>query len=150
MAAAETITVNGVATHVLRGGEGPPLVYLHGAAPAGEWLPIHRRLAQRFSVYAPDHPGFGHTPRPEWLTEMVDLVLHYEELFRALNLAKPAIAGFSLGGWIAAEFAAFYPDRVGALVLLYYVRKGTGVLSEHAADPFTAADSDGDLVEGKA
>ena len=89
MADAETITINGVATRVLQGGEGPPLVYLHGAAPAGEWLPIHRRLAQRFSVYAPDHPGFGHTPRPEWLTGMDDLVLHYEELFRALGLAKP-------------------------------------------------------------
>src|SRR5207248_7921935 len=39
-------------------------------------------------------------------------------LFRAFGLAKPAVVGFSLGGWIAAEFAAFYPDRAGALVLL--------------------------------
>ena len=35
---------------------------------------------------------------------------------------------------------------IGALVLLYYVRKGTGVLSEHAADPFTVAESDGALA----
>jgi len=114
----ETITVNGIATRLLQGGEGPPLLYLHGAAPSGDWLPIHRRLSKRFHVYAPDHPGFGYTPRPEWLTDMGDLVLHYEELLRAIGLEKPAVVGFSLGGWIAAEFAAFYPERVSALVLL--------------------------------
>jgi len=114
----ETIDVGGIATHLLRGGEGPPLVYLHGAAPAGEWLPVHEQLARHFTVYAPDHPGFGHTARPEWLTGFDDLVLHYDELFRRLSLSRPALAGFSLGGWIAAEFAVVYPDRVSALVLL--------------------------------
>jgi pimeloyl-ACP methyl ester carboxylesterase len=113
-----TVTVNGLDTHVLVGGSGPPLVYLHGAAPAGVWLPVHERLAERFTVYAPDHPGFGGTERPEWLAGMDDLVLHYEELFRALALERPVVVGFSLGGWIAAEFAVFYPERVGALVLL--------------------------------
>jgi pimeloyl-ACP methyl ester carboxylesterase len=114
----ETLSVNGVRTHVLRGGEGPPLVYLHGAAPAGEWLPLHRRLAQRFAVYAPDHPGFGFSERPDWITTMEDVVLHYEELLCAVGPEKPAVVGFSFGGWIAAELAVYYPDRVGALVLL--------------------------------
>jgi len=112
------ITVNDLSTHVLVGGAGPALVYLHGVAPAGEWLPLHARLAERFTVYAPDHPGFGRTERPDWVEGMDDLVLHYEELFRALELDRPAVAGFSLGGWIAAELAVFYPDWVGALVLL--------------------------------
>lgn len=113
-----TIDVGGLPAHVLVEGSGPPLVYLHGAAPAGEWLPVHAALARRFTVYAPDHPGFGATPRPEWLQGMDDLVLHYEELFRTLGLERPAVVGFSLGGWIAAEFAVFYPHRLRALVLL--------------------------------
>jgi len=114
----EFIEVNGLPTHLFRGGSGPPLVYLHGVAPAGEWLPLHDCLAQRFTVYAPDHPGFGRTERPESLEGMDDLVLHYDELFRALELTAPPLVGFSLGGWIAADFAVTYPDRVSALVLL--------------------------------
>jgi pimeloyl-ACP methyl ester carboxylesterase len=111
------VEVEGVRTHVLQGGTGPPLLYLHGVAPAGEWLPVHEALAERFTVFAPDHPGFGLTERPEWLTGMDDLVLHYEGLTRALGLACPACFGFSLGGWLAAAFAATYPDRLSALVL---------------------------------
>lgn len=109
--------VNGVPVRLLAGGSGPPLVYLHGALPAGEWLPLINRLAERRTVYVPDHPGFGHTPRPEWLEGMDDVVLHYEELFRGLGLERPALVGFSLGGWIAAAFSVVYPQRVRALVL---------------------------------
>lgn len=77
-----------------------------------------RPTGPEFTVYAPDHPGFGKTERPEWLTGVDDLLLHYEELFRALNLERPVLAGFSLGGWIAAAFAVTYPDRPSALILL--------------------------------
>lgn len=112
------VEVDGVRTHLLVGGEGPPLVYLHGVAPAGDWLPLHEELARSFTVYAPDHPGFGYTERPEWLSGMDDQVLHYEELFRLLGLERPAVAGFSFGGWLAAEFAVAYPDRLSRLVLL--------------------------------
>jgi pimeloyl-ACP methyl ester carboxylesterase len=115
---AQFVTVDGIATHLLVGGSGPPLVYLHGVAPAGEWLPVHDVLAESFTVYAPDHPGFGKTDRPDWLDGMDDLVLHYEELFRVLDLQHPALVGFSLGGWLAAELAVTYPDLPGALVLL--------------------------------
>jgi pimeloyl-ACP methyl ester carboxylesterase len=111
------VEVGGLATRYFRGGDGPPLVCLHGAAPAGEWLPFHDALAQHLTVYAPDHPGFGGTPRPDWLQGMDDLVLHYEEFFRVLGLERPAVFGFSLGGWIAAEFAVYYPDRLRGLVL---------------------------------
>jgi pimeloyl-ACP methyl ester carboxylesterase len=112
------IVIDGLPTHLLVGGAGPPLVFLHGTAPAGEWLALHELLAREFTVYAPDHPGFGKTERPEWLAGMDDVVLHYEALFRALGLERPAVVGFSLGGWIAAELAVTYPDRLGALVLL--------------------------------
>jgi pimeloyl-ACP methyl ester carboxylesterase len=112
------IEVDGVRTFVLVDGAGPPLVYLHGVAPCGEWLPVHGRLAARFTVYAPDHPGFGKTERPEWLSGMDDLVLHYDELLRAMGIEQPVLAGFSLGGWLAAEIAVTYPERIAALVLL--------------------------------
>jgi pimeloyl-ACP methyl ester carboxylesterase len=112
------VEVDGVRVHLLTGGVGPPLVYLHGVAPAGEWLPVHAALAERFTVYAPDHPGFGLTDRPDWLQGMDDLVLHYDELFRSLGLERPALVGFSLGGWLAAELAVYYPERFSGVVLL--------------------------------
>jgi pimeloyl-ACP methyl ester carboxylesterase len=112
------IEVEGVRTSLLTGGDGPPLVYLHGVAPCAEWLPLHERLAERFTVYAPDHPGFGKSERPEWLSEMGDLVLHYDALLRLLELKRPVLAGFSLGGWLAAAFTVTYPELPGGLVLL--------------------------------
>lgn len=139
----EFIEINGVATHLLTGGAGPPLVYLHGVAPAGDWLPLHDLLARQFTVYAPDHPGFGKTERPDWLEEMNDLVFHYDELFRVLGLERPAVAGFSMGGWIAAEFAVTYPDRVGALVLF----NAAGLHLDHAPIPDLSALSRERLTE---
>src|SRR5437870_8325517 len=87
------VEIRGARTHVLRGGEGPPLVYLHGAAPSAVWLPVHERLAERFTVYAPDHPGFGLSERPERVTGVEDLVLHYADLLAALQLERPVLVG---------------------------------------------------------
>jgi pimeloyl-ACP methyl ester carboxylesterase len=112
------LEVDGVKTHLLSGGEGAPLVYLHGVAPSGDWLPLHARLAERFQVFAPDHPGFGYSDRPDWLNGTDDLVLHYDELFRQLGLERPVLIGFSFGGWLAAELAVTYPERFSGLVLL--------------------------------
>jgi pimeloyl-ACP methyl ester carboxylesterase len=117
------MTVGDVRVHLLQSGAGeagvarPPLLYLHGTTPSGSWLPVHARLAERFTVYAPDLPGFGGTEAPEWVEGMDDLVLHLCELLDALGLIRPHVAGFSLGGWLAAELAVFYPERVGGLVL---------------------------------
>jgi pimeloyl-ACP methyl ester carboxylesterase len=117
------VTVDDVRVHLLRSeeegdnGERPPLLYLHGTAPSGRWLPVHEQLTERFSVYAPDLPGFGGTEAPEWVEGMDDLLLHLRELLDALGLARPHVVGYSLGGWLAAELAVFYPERVGGLVL---------------------------------
>jgi pimeloyl-ACP methyl ester carboxylesterase len=111
------IIVGDVRVHLLRGGAGPPLLYLHGTAPSGVWLPVHERLATRFTVYASDLPGFGGTPEAEWVEGMEDLVLHTRALMDALGLDRPHVVGFSLGGWLAAELAVWYPERIGGLVL---------------------------------
>ena len=49
---------------------------------------------------------------------MEDLVLHYTDLIDVLGITQPALVGLSLGGWIAAEFATRYCDRIRALVLI--------------------------------
>ena len=57
--ASERLEVRGGSIQILRGGEGPPLRFLHAAGGAGTWLPFHGLLARRLEVIAPDHPGFG-------------------------------------------------------------------------------------------
>ncbi len=114
----ETVEVFDYQVPVQIGGDGPPLLLLHGAGGAGAWLEFHERLATAFTVYAPAHPGFAGTPLPGWVRGVDDLAFHYVDLIRALGLAQPAVVGHSLGGWIATELAVTRPDLLGPLVLL--------------------------------
>jgi pimeloyl-ACP methyl ester carboxylesterase len=114
-----TLDVRGVATHLFEAGppDSPALLYFHGTFLGNLWLDAHRRLAERFHLYAPDLPGFGLTPRPDWMRDMSDYVLYLRDLLDALGLERPIIVGHSLGGWMAAEVAVWYPERVSTLVL---------------------------------
>ncbi|MFQ5914282.1 MAG: alpha/beta fold hydrolase [Nitrospinota bacterium] len=111
------VLVRDVKVRLMEGGEGPPLLYFHGAGQTGVWMPFHEELAGMFKVYAPDHPGFGQSDRPDWLDGMDDLVYHYLDLLDLLELERVAIVGSSFGGWLAAEFATAHPERVTKLVL---------------------------------
>jgi pimeloyl-ACP methyl ester carboxylesterase len=84
---------------------------------ANTWLDYHKALAQNFHIFAPDIPGFGLTERPAWMRDMSDYVLYFRDLLDTLQLEKPFIIGHSVGGWMAAEIAVWYPERVGKLVL---------------------------------
>jgi pimeloyl-ACP methyl ester carboxylesterase len=114
-----TIEVQGIQTHLFEAG--PPtastMLYLHGTFLGNLWLDFHQRLAQRFHLFAIDIPGFGQTARPDWMRDMSDYILYLRDLLDALGLEKPIVVGHSLGGWMAAELAVWYPERVGKLVL---------------------------------
>lgn len=117
------LTTKTVATRVggvqlRRGGTGDPLVYLHSAGGEGEGLDLLDKLAERFDVIAPMFPGFGESEGIEQIDDMEDGVFHLLDLFDQLDLAAPAIVGMSLGGWMAAELATRYPERVSKLVLV--------------------------------
>lgn len=112
------LDVHDVKTHVLKAGSGPPLLYWHGAGACGRWFPHHALLAEHFTVYAPDHPGWGLSEGPEWMDTIHDYTLHHDSLIRKLGIERPVLVGHSLGGWMAADFAATYPDRLKALVLV--------------------------------
>src|SRR4051794_37871900 len=110
--------IAGTPTAVRRQGTGRPLLFLHGANFTGRWLPFHEELSKGADLIAPDHIGFGATPFQEWLQGFDDLVLHYEELREDQGFDQFDLVGYSLGGWIAAEYATFYPERVRRLVLV--------------------------------
>ncbi len=114
-----TVTVQGIATHLFEAGEptAPPLLYLHGTHLGNLWLDYHHALAQNFHVFAPDTPGFGLTERPDWMRDMSDYILFFRDLLDELGLEQAMFVGHSLGGWMAAEIAVWYPQRVKKLVL---------------------------------
>jgi len=114
-----TVTVQGIATHMFEAGPptAPPLLYLHGTYLGNLWLDYHNTLAQNFHVFAPDTPGFGLTERPDWMRDMSDYILFFRDLLDELELDRPMLVGHSLGGWMAAEVAVWYPERVKKLVL---------------------------------
>lgn len=113
-----TMTVDGCNIRFRRGGKGPPLLYLHGANGAAAIQPFMEKLAEKFDVMVPEHPGFGQSDEPEWLDNVQDLAYFYLDLLDQLKLAKVAVIGSSIGGWLAMEMAIREPKRFEALVLV--------------------------------
>jgi len=114
----ERLDVNGLEVAYRRNGEGEATLFLHGAGFTRMWLPFHERLAQSVDLIAPEHPGYGETEMPEWLDGFDDLVLHYDEFLDALGVRQVHLVGYSLGGWIAAEFAVIYQAWLKSLTLI--------------------------------
>jgi pimeloyl-ACP methyl ester carboxylesterase len=114
----ETRDVHGLPVAYRRKGTGPPTLFLHGAGTTRMWLPFYERMSESVDFIAPEHPGFGDTPTPEWLEGFDDLVLHYRDVLDAFELDEVHLVGVSLGGWIAADVAIFYPDRLKSLTLI--------------------------------
>lgn len=121
--------VEGVETVTYAIGAGPPLVYFHGGGTfhGFEWA---RALANDFRVYAPYHPNFGESGYAPF-DQMADYVAHYELLFPALGLDTFHLAGASMGGHMAARYAAANPGDIDKLVL----NAPAGLISETAAMP---------------
>lgn len=109
--------INGCRTVVYVAGKGKPLVYLHGG---GTWhgLTFAQDWLSDFQVILPYHPGFGHSDDNSLISSMEGYVDHYVELFNAMGLDKVMLVGFSLGGRLAAEFAALHPHFIEKLVLV--------------------------------
>src|SRR5947209_18205353 len=112
------IEADGCRIHLRRGGSGEPLLYLHGANGAPAVLPFMEKLAQRFDVLVPEHPGFGASDEPEWLENMHDLAYFYLDVLKSLELRGVHLVGSSLGGWLALEMAVRDASRLKSLVLV--------------------------------
>lgn len=111
------IEVAGCRTSCWRGGEGRPLLFLHGSQGVPHPLPFMETFASRFDVIAPEHPGFGESGTPPWLKTIHDLAYFYLDFLEALGLKRVHVVGQALGGWIAAEMTVRCTARISSLVL---------------------------------
>ena len=114
----ERIDVAGISVETEIAGTGPPLLFLHGSDYVAQNRPFLDRLAGRFRVVAPRHPGFGNTPRPAWFRSVNDIAYLYLDLLDRLDLNDAVVVGASFGGWVALEIAVRAPARLGRLVLI--------------------------------
>jgi len=103
---------------VFRGGEGDPVVYLHGGGGLVLEDPLLSALERSHEVLAPLTPGFADLADLDELRDVHELAMHYDDLFEALGLDGVAVVGHSFGGMIGAELAAHFPRRVSRLVLI--------------------------------
>jgi pimeloyl-ACP methyl ester carboxylesterase len=100
-------------------GEGPPVVFVHGLAGNWQnWVENIPRIARERRVVALDLPGFGESERPAERITMSGYGRTVDALAEALDLGEVALVGNSMGGFVAAETAIQYPERVERLVLV--------------------------------
>lgn len=112
-----------VAGHRLRyfaGGNGPPLLLLHGLGSSAEdWSLVLGTLTPAHRVYAPDLLGWGGSDRPRdgdySIAAQTELVRGFMD---AAGLPRADVGGVSMGGWVAVRLAALHPERVRRLVLI--------------------------------
>ncbi len=109
--------VAGAKLHVARAGSGPALLVLHHDIGTPERLPFYDLLAERFTVLAPHHPGWGRSERPGWMRGVRDIAAIYQALLADQNLSDVSLVGLGFGGWVAAEMASLAPRDFRRLVL---------------------------------
>lgn len=129
-----TVQIDGSAVAYRRAGRGTPILFLHGSEALFDWLPFMERLAERFDLIVPDHPGFGASEIPDWLDNIHDLAYFYRDFIEALGLGDVHVIGNGLGGWIGCEMAV--RQSLGLRSLTLIDPAGLRVRGVQKADPF--------------
>ena len=109
--------------HYRRMGHGPLVLMLHQSPLSSRDLePVMQRWADRFTMIAPDTPGYGLSdPFGVEVVEMDDVAQGVVEFLDAIGVQRCAVYGFHTGAMIAAALAAGFPERVSAAVANGYV-----------------------------
>lgn len=109
----------GRSVNVIELGDGPPIVFVHGLSGCWQnWLEQLPEFAADHRVIALDLPGFGESPMPAGPISIGGYARIVDELCDALAVDAAAFVGNSMGGFISAELAITFPQRVERLVLL--------------------------------
>jgi len=123
----QTAQVNGVRFHYVIGGQGFPVVLLHGWPQTWyEWRKIMPALAEKYTVIAPDSRGMGDSERTESGYDAATLAEDTFSLVRSLGFQQIFLVGHDLGVSTAYAYAARYREAVQRLVILDVSLEGFG------------------------
>ncbi len=113
------MTVEQTPVNVIELGDGSPLLFIHGLSGSWpNWLEQLPVLAAEHRVIAVDLPGFGSSPMPEKDISISGYARLLDRLLGQLEIDAAAVVGNSMGGFIGAELAIAFPQRVERLVLI--------------------------------
>jgi pimeloyl-ACP methyl ester carboxylesterase len=122
-----TIDANRAAFHVARTGAGPPLLLLHGWPEFWlTWEPVMARLADRFTLLAPDLRGFGDSDKPIGPFGPDQHAADMLALLDALGLRQVGIVGHDVGGALMQPLARKTPERFCGLFFFEFLYPGIG------------------------
>ena len=117
---AKYVEVGNQRLRYFEGGNGPPLLLIHGLGSSSEdWALVVRELTRGHRVIAPDLLGWGGSDKPRdgdySVAAQTELVRGFMD---AVRLPRADVAGLSMGGWVGLRLAALHPERVQKLVLI--------------------------------
>ncbi|HXA97525.1 MAG TPA: alpha/beta hydrolase [Candidatus Dormibacteraeota bacterium] len=119
--------VNGVRLRYLIGGQGSPVVLLHGYAETSHmWRPIMPSLAERHTVVVPDLRGAGGSAKPQSGYDKKTMAADIRELTSWLKLDRVRIVGHDIGLMVAYAYAAQFPEAAERVVLMDAFLPGIG------------------------
>jgi pimeloyl-ACP methyl ester carboxylesterase len=115
----KVVRIKGHDVHYYTAGQGEPLVVIHGGlGDASTWLENVSMLADNYTVYVPDLPGFGASQLLECEHDISAFTGFVEDFTDILGLDRFNLMGHSIGGGVALNYALKFPGRVKKLVLV--------------------------------
>ena len=112
-------TIHGYRRAFRVAGSGPALLLIHGVGcNSKSWEPVHAKLAQRFTVIAPDLLGHGESDKPHADYSLPAFANGMRDLLAVLGIDRVTVVGHSFGGGVAMQFAYQYPELVERIVLV--------------------------------
>jgi len=116
---AHDATVDGLKIHYLQAGHGPAVILLHGYTQTSRmWRPLMPKLADRFTVIAPDLPGIGDSEMPKGGSDMKTAAIRIHALAKSLGIEKARVAGHDIGLMVAYAYAARFPSETEKLIVM--------------------------------
>jgi pimeloyl-ACP methyl ester carboxylesterase len=104
--------------HYYEGGEGPPLVFVHGLGGESlNWVPAMLDLRHKFHVYAIDLLGHGETAKPDIAYSIEQQSEMLRQFLATQNIQSADLVGVSMGGWVVLKLAVEHPEVVNRLVV---------------------------------
>ncbi|MHA3789151.1 alpha/beta fold hydrolase [Flavobacterium hauense] len=150
-----TAQVNGINIHYVIGGQGEPLVLLHGFGQNWYmWNRLLPELSKHYTVIAPDLRGVGESDKPDTGYDKKTMASDIHELVKQLGYKQIRLAGHDIGLMVAYAYAAQYGDEVQKLALMDALLPGIEpVWSDVSASAwwfgFFSFKASGDIVSGK-
>ncbi len=117
----------GTGARIRVAGSGPAILLIHGIGDnSTTWSTVQSKLAQRFTVIAPDLLGHGKSDKPRADYSVAAYANGMRDLLSVLDIERVTVVGHSLGGGVAMQFAYQFPQLVDRLILVGRRRRDQG------------------------